>query len=82
MNRAYYSDFIKHFITKPYSEILGILSENNEFNLELTQKESWKYQIIELQKILIQYSGAIYFEYAIPRMGKRIDVLLILDSLW
>jgi hypothetical protein len=25
-------------------------------------------------------AGAIYFEYAIPRMGKRIDVLLIINS--
>src|SRR4030065_11809 len=29
---------------------------------------------------LSHYQGAIYFEYAIPRMGKRIDVLLIIGS--
>ena len=26
------------------------------------------------------YKGAIFFEYSIPRMGRRIDVLLIIDS--
>lgn len=81
MNRAYYSDSIENFISKSVEEILGTLSDNNEFTLEQTQKESWKYQIISLQKILPQLSGSIYFEYAIPRMGKRIDVLLIINSI-
>ena len=70
MNRAYYSDLIENFIRKSVPEIQGILSDNNEFSLEQTQKDSWKYQIIELQKILQPYEGSIYFEYAIPR-GKR-----------
>ena len=81
MNRAYYSDSIENFNSKSVEEILGTLSDNNEFTLEQTQKESWKYQIINLQKILPQLSGSIYFEYAIPRMGKRIDVLLIINSI-
>jgi hypothetical protein len=81
MNRAFYSDSIKDFKLKSVSEIQGILSDNNEFSLEKTQKDSWKYQIIELQKILQPFNGSIYFEYAIPRMGKRIDVLLIIKSI-
>lgn len=81
MNRAYYSDSIQNFIKKSVPEIQGILSDNNEFSLEQTQKDSWKYQIIKLQKILQPYEGSIYFEYAIPRMGKRIDVLLIIKSI-
>lgn len=80
MNRSYYSDTLEKFISKSVEEILGILSDNNEFTLEQTQKESWKYQIIGLQKILSNLHGSIYFEYAIPRMGKRIDVLLIINS--
>jgi DUF2075 family protein len=81
MNRAYYSDSIQNFIISSPNEILGIISGNSEFSDEHTQKESWKYQIISLQKILSQLSGSIYFEYAIPRMGKRIDVLLIINSI-
>ncbi len=37
-------------------------------------------QISILQKILTDYSGSIYFEYSIPRMGKRIDVVVITGS--
>jgi hypothetical protein len=81
MDRAYYSDSIENFKSKSVEEILGRLSDNNEFSLELTQKDSWKFQIVSLQKILLQQSGSIYFEYAIPRMGKRIDVLLLINSI-
>lgn len=81
MDRAYYSDSIENFVSKSFSEILGILSDKNEFTLEATQKDAWKYQINSLQKILLNFKGSIYFEYAIPRMGKRIDVLLIINSI-
>lgn len=81
MNRSYYSNTIDSFINSSVSEILGILADNNEFATELTQKDAWKYQIEFLQKVLVGYSGSIYFEYAIPRMGKRIDVLLIIKSI-
>jgi len=33
-----------------------------------------------LQKVLLKYKGGIYFEYSIPRMGQRIDVLLLIKS--
>ncbi|MCD4677359.1 MAG: DUF2075 domain-containing protein [Desulfobacula sp.] len=81
MNRAYFSDSIENFVSKSFTEILGVLTDNNEFRLEQTQKDSWKYQIISLQKILSKFKGKIYFEYAIPRMGKRIDILLIINSI-
>ncbi len=81
MNRAYYQNNIENFVDSSQSEILGILADNNEFATEQTQKDSWKYQIEFLQNILSGISGSIYFEYAIPRMGKRIDVLLIIKSI-
>ncbi len=81
MKRAYYQNFIEDFIDSSPAEVLEILADNNEFATETTQKESWKYQIIQLQRILQPFKGSVYFEYAIPRMGKRIDVLLIIKSI-
>lgn len=80
MNRAYYSDTIHNFLDHSHNEILGILSSSNGFSLEQTQRNSWQYQIDLLKEILSPYSGSIYFEYSIPRMGKRIDVVLIIES--
>ena len=81
MNRSYYSNSIQNFIGSSPSEILGVLADNNEFSTEQTQKEAWKFQIDFLQTCLLDYDGSIYFEYAIPRMGKRIDVLLVIQSI-
>ena len=81
MNRSYYSNTIECFIESSQNEVLGILADNNEFATEQTQKDAWKFEIDYLQKILSEFSGSIYFEYAIPRMGKRIDVLIIIKSI-
>ena len=45
-----------------------------------SQRNAWTRQIEILKHQLKAYEGRIYFEYAIPRMGKRIDVLLIISN--
>ncbi len=81
MNRAYYSESISNFLDQSHNEIIGILSNSNDFSLEQSQRDSWRYQVDLLKKVLPPYSGSIYFEFSIPRMGKRIDVLLIIKSI-
>jgi predicted metalloenzyme YecM len=78
MQREYYSDSIANFRETSPNEILGILAKNNEFPLEQTQRDAWLEEINILQKVLLHFEGAIYFEYSIPRMGKRIDVVLLI----
>jgi len=78
MIREYYSDSISSFRNSNSNEILGKLVENNEFALEQTQRDAWLEEISILQRDLVGMEGEIFFEYSIPRMGKRIDVLLII----
>src|SRR5664280_1465113 len=78
MKREYYSDSIENFRKNSPDNILGILARNNDFSLEQTQRDAWLEEINILQKVLMQFEGAIYFEYSIPRMGKRIDVVLLI----
>lgn len=78
MNRAYYCDSIATFLSRSTEEIIGILSCASEFSVLQTQQQAWHCQIKLLKSILGTYDGKIYFEYAIPRMGRRIDVLLLL----
>lgn len=80
MKRAYYSDKISDFYQRSNEEILGKLAQGNDFALEQTQRDAWLEEIRILKNILQPYSGSIYFEYSIPRMGKRIDVVLIISS--
>ncbi len=78
MKRAYYSDNINSFQTSPSHEVLGALASNSEFAIEQTQRYAWEEQIKILKQLTKAYEGSIYFEYAIPRMGRRIDTVLLI----
>src|ERR1044072_313796 len=78
MRRAYYSSSISDFLTTSPNEIVGELTRAHARTLEQTQLNAWVEQINILNRVLLNRSGRIYFEYAIPRMGKRIDVVLLI----
>jgi hypothetical protein len=78
MSRAYYAVSIANFIASDQNAIFGILSKASQFAVEPTQQAAWLGQIEILKPILARYEGTIYFEYAIPRMGERIDVVLLI----
>lgn len=80
MRREYYSNTIASFLKSTPNEILGKLTQSNDFALEQTQRDAWLEEIRILQNILQPQNGSIYFEYSIPRMGKRIDVVLLIGS--
>jgi len=76
MQRAYYANNIKEFLSSTSIEVLGEITRNNEFALELKQRNTWLYEIQLLQKSLLNFSdGYIAFEYTIPRIGNRIDAV-------
>jgi Uncharacterized conserved protein (DUF2075) len=77
MKRDFYSAPISEFQSSTSDEILGKLAANNPFTLETTQKRAWLEEISTLKNVLAKREGFISFEYSIPRMGKRIDVVLI-----
>jgi len=60
---------------------LGLLAGATGFPVTLEQSFAWKEQIELLRHALsgLEGRGRIYFEYAIPRLGKWIDVLLVID---
>jgi hypothetical protein len=80
MQRAFYSDTITNFLSQSQDEILGKLSTSNTFSLEQTQRNAWIEEIRILKTVLVNHSGKIYFEYSIPRMGQRIDAVLVIGS--
>ncbi len=78
--REYYSDSIENFLQSSTETILGILVSNNDYALIHTQRSAWISEIEILRDVLQPYHGSIYFEYSIPRMGRRIDVVLLIGS--
>jgi len=78
VKRSYYSDSIKNFRISSTDEVLGKLTAQSDFAIEQTQRDAWVKQIEILQKCLKSYEGSVYFEYSVPRMGQRIDVVLLI----
>lgn len=78
---SFYSSKISNFLQDNQEHILGILAKNNPFTLEDTQRNTWLEEVRILQSILADLpEGKILFEYAIPRMGKRVDVVLLING--
>ncbi len=78
MKREYYSDTISGFLRASTEEIVGKLALASDFPDTLEQRAAWKVEIEALRPVLRSHSGAIHLEYTIPRMGERIDVLLVI----
>lgn len=82
--RYLYSDVFGNFLRKDSESIFGELVDNYHGEIIGTTKEAWKGEIALLKKVLVPWSSEnaqIIFEYNIPRLGKRIDVVLLLRGL-
>ncbi|ESQ91462.1 hypothetical protein ABAC460_05625 [Asticcacaulis sp. AC460] len=76
--RAYYSADRDKFYADTPDHILGELTRGHHFALDLEQKRAWQQQIRVLQTALLDEDDfTLHFEFAIPRMGKRADVVLV-----
>ena len=79
MQRAYYHAPIADFLTHDENRIIGELALAHTHALEELQKGAWEQQIKILKRELADLpDGYVLFEVAIPRMGKRADVVVLL----
>ena len=83
-NRCLYSASFGEFMNSKPLTILGALHNNYHGDTPTTTDEAWMGEITIMQQVLIPWKeehGQIIFEYDIPRLGKRIDVVLLLRGL-
>lgn len=84
VQRAYLAAKLPDFLAQPVSACLGTLTEQNSrffSSQEANATYAWEAQIRVLQSQLaaVQHlCQKIYFEFTIPRVGRRVDVLLVL----
>ena len=80
-NRYFYYAHIKDFLTENEDQIFGKMSRNDEYDTASTQKFAWLVEIFVLKEVLKAYQDEdcwVAFEYTIPRIGKRIDAVVLL----
>ena len=80
--RFYYSDTITAFLAKNTDEIVGVLAQASVHDINPESTNAWADEIDIMRTTLVPYSGrgSVFFEYNIPRMGKRVDVIALIDN--
>lgn len=82
LQRCFYFNSFKNFLEQSDNTILGELTKNNPFSLEQDQRNAWLEEIQILKKALSEIgTGHLIFEYTIPRIGNRIDVVYIAEGI-
>ena len=84
MNRYFYRSTLSNFINESADSVFGKISRSDEGDSVSEQKYAWSEEIEVMQKTLMPWkeeNGEILFEYSIPRLGKRIDVVVLLRGI-
>lgn len=82
--RCLYEKRIIDFLNDSEDSVFGVLCDQYHGDALTTTREAWKEEITIMQTVLPQLDekdGHIIFEYDIPRLGKRIDVVLLLKGI-
>lgn len=84
MNRYFYKATVDEFVHASEETIFGQIAMRDEGDSGAEQKYAWSEEI-EIMKLVLhpwknEYAEII-FEYSIPRLGKRIDVVLLLRGI-
>lgn len=83
-SRCLYIATIKEFLNQERLSVLGTLHNNYHGDALTTTDEAWMGEIDILQQVLVPWkeeNAQVIFEYEIPRLNKRIDVVLLLRGI-
>ncbi len=82
MQRAYHHAKGRDFAATHVDQLLGALARSLPFPVEPAQRAAWQYEILHLQAIGAALPEAqIFLEFAIPRMGRRADAVIVAGGL-
>ena len=74
---AYYAEDVATFIGTKSDAVLGRIVANNTFPVDPEQRDAWLMEIEVLKRALANVEGTIFLEFNVPRIGSRIDAVLI-----
>ncbi|MBI4869174.1 MAG: DUF2075 domain-containing protein [Candidatus Wallbacteria bacterium] len=77
VKRSYFWSPIDAFCRTAPESVLGQMAARNDFDLTQHQRDAWLTQAEILQAALREYEGAVFLEFAIPRMGRRVDAVVL-----
>lgn len=84
MSRCLYNSSFTDFLNTDDNTIFGVLCDRYHGEALTTTREAWKSEISIMKDILVRFAnkdGQIIFEYDIPRLDKRVDVVLLFEGI-
>lgn len=84
MSCCLYNSSFTDFLNTDDNTIFGVLCDRYHGEALTTTREAWKSEISIMKDILVRFAnkdGQIIFEYDIPRLGKRVDVVLLFEGI-
>lgn len=82
MQRFYYKDSFSNFLSHSEEYILGCMDKSNTFELTMEQRDAWLVEIAVMKSVIASLQeGQIVLEYTIPRLGKRVDIVLLIKGI-
>jgi hypothetical protein len=80
-SRAWYGSDIERFLSVSENEVLGALTVRGTHDLTAEQRRAWIAQIPILKTCLSGLTGSLFLEYSIPRIGRRVDAVLLVGPI-
>jgi hypothetical protein len=86
IERSLYSASLADFCAATDEYVLGTITKGSAFAIEMTQRDAWVGQMGVLRGALARWAGAfgssgrVHFEFVVPRVGKRIDAVVVLGG--
>jgi hypothetical protein len=77
---AYYSAPVDRFLDSDTHHVLGLLAAAHTHGLDIEQREAWEEEIDILRGALSGFGGTVFLEFNVPRLGSRIDAVLVSGS--
>ena len=84
INRFFYRSILNSFVKDSKDVIFGKIARYDEGDSVKEQKYAWAEEIDIMQQVLQPWkdeNGEVIFEYSIPRLGKRIDVVVLVRGI-
>jgi len=80
LTRSWFVRSIAEFQSTSDDQVLAELVRGSLFPVLQSQRDAWLAQLPLLRKALAGHTGMMYLEFAIPRMGHRVDAVVLVNG--
>lgn len=81
LTRSWFVRTIAEFQSASDDQVLAELVRGSLFSVLQSQRDAWLAQFPLLRRALAGHKGMVYLEYAIPRMGHRVDAVVLVNGI-